>query len=153
MEGENSRSDKNICPNQGSPEKENQQEVPWDRQIYYTEFAQSHRSWGVHFCIADRQAETWKSNGAFPGQRQSAREFFFFFFGLEMPVFLVYPGLQLIGHGPPTPCTATFFTQSPPIQRRRQRQPTPVLLPGKSHGRMRLVGCNPWGCEESDTTE
>ena len=36
---------------------------------------------------------------------------------------------------------------------RRQWQPTPVLLPGKSHGRRSLVGCNPWGCEESDTTE
>ena len=24
-------------------------------------------------------------------------------------------------------------------------QPTPVLLPGKSHGRRSLVGCSPWG--------
>ena len=31
--------------------------------------------------------------------------------------------------------------------------PTPVLLPGKSHGRRSLVGCSPWGCKESDTTE
>ena len=31
--------------------------------------------------------------------------------------------------------------------------PTPVLLPGKSHGRRSLVGCSPWRCEESDTTE
>ena len=31
--------------------------------------------------------------------------------------------------------------------------PTPVLLPGKSHGRRSLVGCSPWGREESDTTE
>ena len=31
--------------------------------------------------------------------------------------------------------------------------PTPVLLPGKSHGRRTLVGCSPWGSEESDTTE
>ena len=23
--------------------------------------------------------------------------------------------------------------------------PTPVLLPGKSHGRRSLVGCSPWG--------
>ena len=38
-------------------------------------------------------------------------------------------------------------------RRRRQWQPTPVLLPGKSHGRRSLVGCSPWGCEESDTTE
>ena len=36
---------------------------------------------------------------------------------------------------------------------RRQWQPTPVLLPGKSHGRRSLVGCSPWGLEESDTTE
>ena len=27
---------------------------------------------------------------------------------------------------------------------RRQRHPTPVLLPGKSHGRRSLVGCRPW---------
>ena len=36
---------------------------------------------------------------------------------------------------------------------RRQWQPTPILLPGKSHGQKSLVGCSPWGCEESDTTE
>ena len=36
---------------------------------------------------------------------------------------------------------------------RRQWHPPPVLLPGKSHGQRSLVGCNPWGCEESDTTE
>ena len=35
----------------------------------------------------------------------------------------------------------------------RQWQPTPVLLPGKSHGWRSLVGCSPWGCKESDTTE
>ena len=38
-------------------------------------------------------------------------------------------------------------------KQRRQWQPTPVLLPGKSHGWRSLVGCGPWGCEESDTTE
>ena len=31
--------------------------------------------------------------------------------------------------------------------------PTPELLPGKSHGRRSLVGCSPWGLEESDMTE
>ena len=36
---------------------------------------------------------------------------------------------------------------------RRQWQPTPVLLPGKSHGQRSLVGCSPWGHWESDTTE
>ena len=34
-----------------------------------------------------------------------------------------------------------------------QWHPTPVLLPGKSHGRRSLVGCSPWGLEESDTIE
>ena len=29
---------------------------------------------------------------------------------------------------------------------RRQWHPTPVLLPGKSHGWRNLVGCSPWGC-------
>ena len=36
---------------------------------------------------------------------------------------------------------------------RRQWQPTPVLLPGKSHGWRGLVGCSPWGCKNSDRTE
>ena len=36
---------------------------------------------------------------------------------------------------------------------RRQWHLTPILLPGKSHGRRSLVGCCPWGREESDTTE
>ena len=36
---------------------------------------------------------------------------------------------------------------------RRQWHPTPVLLPGKSHGWRSLVGCRPWGREESDTTD
>ena len=29
---------------------------------------------------------------------------------------------------------------------RRQWHPTPILLPGKSHGWRSLVGCSPWGC-------
>ena len=37
--------------------------------------------------------------------------------------------------------------------RRRQWQPTPVVLPGKSHGRRGLVGCSPWGRWGSDTAE
>ena len=36
---------------------------------------------------------------------------------------------------------------------RRQWHPTPVLLPGKSHGQRSLEGCSPWGRIELDTTE
>ena len=39
------------------------------------------------------------------------------------------------------------------LTRRRQWHPTPVLLPGKSHGQRSLVGCSSWGHKESDTTE
>ena len=40
-----------------------------------------------------------------------------------------------------------------PIVQRRQWHPTPVLLPGKSHGWRSLEGCSPWGRWGSDTTE
>ena len=36
---------------------------------------------------------------------------------------------------------------------RQWRAPTPVLLPGDSQGQGSLVGCSPWGHEESDATE
>ena len=35
----------------------------------------------------------------------------------------------------------------------RKWQPTPVLLPGKSHGQRSIVSYSPWGLKESDTTE
>ena len=36
---------------------------------------------------------------------------------------------------------------------RGARQPTPVFLPGESHGQRKLVGYSPWGHKESDMTE
>ena len=36
---------------------------------------------------------------------------------------------------------------------RRKWQPTPVFLPGESHGQRNLPGHSPWGHKESDTTE
>ena len=35
----------------------------------------------------------------------------------------------------------------------RKWQPTPVFLPGESHGQRSLVDYSPWGCKESDMTE
>ena len=46
-----------------------------------------------------------------------------------------------------------FLGHSELVFWRRQWEPTPVLLPGKSHGRRSLVSWSPWGHEESDTTE
>ena len=46
-----------------------------------------------------------------------------------------------------------FDTWVRKIPWRREWQPTPVVLPGKSHGQRSLVGYSPWGCKESDLTE
>ena len=36
---------------------------------------------------------------------------------------------------------------------RRECQPTPAFLPGKSHGQRSPSGYSPWGLRELDTTE
>ena len=45
--------------------------------------------------------------------------------------------------------------QEDPLEKEmvRKWQPTPVFLPGESHGRRSLVGYSPWGSKESDMTE
>ena len=62
------------------------------------------------------------------------------------------PKLPLSSHNHAGSCLHVFELLWVPVQR-RQRHPTPVLLPGKSHGWRSLVGCSPWGHEESDRTE
>ena len=49
--------------------------------------------------------------------------------------------------------TVEFLKGRYDLMRRRQWQPTPVLLPGKSHRWRSLVGYCPWGHKELDTTE
>ena len=46
-----------------------------------------------------------------------------------------------------------LFNMLSRLVRRRQWQLTQVLLSGKSHGQRSLVGCSPWGRDESDATE
>ena len=41
--------------------------------------------------------------------------------------------------------------QEDPLE--KERQPTPVFLPGGSHGQRGLAGSRSWGCKESGTTE
>ena len=62
------------------------------------------------------------------------------------PLFMKWPGSQLA-------IKSAKYTLSRRQYRRRQWHPTPVLLPGKSHGQRSLVGYSPWGHKESDTTE
>ena len=47
----------------------------------------------------------------------------------------------------------TILIHSIVCYQRRQWHPTPLLLPGKSHGQRSLVGYSLWGRWESDTTE
>ena len=61
------------------------------------------------------------------------------------------PGMEPMSLASPALAGRLFTTSA--TWRRRRWHPTPVLLPGKSHGWRSLVGCSPWGHEESDTTE
>ena len=65
----------------------------------------------------------------------------------EEPGRLQSMGSLTVGHDSGT--SLSLFT----VMHWRKWEPTPVLLPGESHGRRSLVGCSPWGREELDTTE
>ena len=54
---------------------------------------------------------------------------------------------------PKTGVQALTLEPTQDSQRRRLWHPTPLLFPGKSHEQRSLVGCSPWGHEESDTTK
>ena len=66
----------------------------------------------------------------------------------EGPSGLQSMGSLGVGHNWAT--SLYFFTF---MHWRRERQPTPVFLPGESQGRGSLVGCRLWGHTGSDTTE
>ena len=51
------------------------------------------------------------------------------------------------------PAMKVFDPWGRKIPWRRAWQPTPVFLPGESHGQRSLVGYSPWSRKESDTTE
>ena len=68
----------------------------------------------------------------------------------EEPGVLQSMGSQRVGHDW---ATHTFLVASATLFRRRRWHPTRVLMPRKSHGRRSLIGCSPWGREESETTE
>ena len=62
--------------------------------------------------------------------------------------------LWLSGREPAGQCRRCRF--DPWVRKMPQRskwQPTPVLLPGKSHGQRSLAGYSLWGCKELDVTE
>ena len=50
-------------------------------------------------------------------------------------------------------CVQRLCTSYRMIPQRRKQQPTPVFLPGESHGQRSLVGYTPQRCKDSDTTQ
>ena len=66
----------------------------------------------------------------------------------EEPGGLQSMGSRRVGHDWATSLSLFTF-----MHWRRKWQPTPVFLPGKSHGWKSLVGYSLWGREESDMTE
>ena len=67
---------------------------------------------------------------------------------MEEPGGLQSMGSLRVGHDWVTSLSLSAF-----MHWRRKWQPTAVFLPGESHWQRSLVGCSPWGCTESDTTE
>ena len=67
---------------------------------------------------------------------------------MEEPGGLQSMGLLRVRHDRVTSLSLSTF-----MHWRRKWQPTPVFLPGESHGQRSLVGCSPWGRTESGTTE
>ena len=91
-------------------------------------------------CCCCCQVASVMSNSVRPHRRQPTR----------LPHLWDSPG-QNTGVGSSSLLQGIFPTQESNTYL-RQWHPTPVLLPGKSHGWRSLVGCSPWGCKESDTT-
>ena len=58
----------------------------------------------------------------------------------EEPSGLQFMGSLRVGHNWPTSLSLLTY-----MHWRRKWQPTPVFLPGKSHGQRSLVGCHLWG--------
>ena len=65
---------------------------------------------------------------------------------------LTFPLVQMVKHLS-TMWETRVWSLDREIPWRRKWQPTPVLLPGRSHGWRSMGGCSPWGRKESDTTE
>ena len=78
-------------------------------------------------------------------------------FWFKFSIFILpYTGLPRWFSGRESACWCRRHRFNPWVRKipwRRKWQPTPVFLPGKSHGQRSLVGYSPWGYKESGTTE
>ena len=66
---------------------------------------------------------------------------------------LGFPGGAMVKNSPTNAGDVGLIPGLGRFPQRRKWQPTPVFLPGKSHGQRSLLGCSLWGRKESDMTE
>ena len=96
---------------------------------------------GIYVCLLDSSGLIYSSNLMFS-----------YWFSIQM----IHPLLKTGHWSPYYYCIVEYYPFQfyySIVSWTRQWQPTPVLLPGKSHGWRSLVGYSPWGRKESDTTE
>ena len=74
----------------------------------------------------------------------SRKQFFIKFNPFSIEIFNCFPGAM-------KETRVRSLSQEDPLE--KEWPPTPVFLPGESHGWRSLVGYSPSGCEELDTTE
>ena len=72
---------------------------------------------------------------------------------MDLPLAQVSQVMLVVKSPPANAGDAASILGSGKIPWRRKWQPTPVFLPGASHGQRSLAGYSPWGHKESDTTE
>ena len=71
---------------------------------------------------------------------------------IEAPMVLAFLVAQMVKTPPAVQETwVQSLGREDPLE--KEWLPTPVFLPGTSHGQRSLVGYSPWGGKESDTTE
>ena len=73
--------------------------------------------------------------------------------GTGEPGGLLSMGSCRVGHKWSDLAAAAEFTWARKLPWRRAWQPTPIFLPGESHGQRSLVGYSPWSHKESDMNE
>ena len=69
--------------------------------------------------------------------------YYFLFLGMKM--YLMIPWFSNLEHNFMKNVNLYIFTYMYTYRSEKAMTPTPVLLPGRSHGRRSLVGCSPWG--------
>ena len=99
----------------------------------------------THFLAGDWVERSWKfSKGLYPSGSRV---------GIVTPLQETYR-LSWWLSGKESTCQWRWPRFDPWVRKipwRRKWQPTPVFLPGKSHGQRDLEGCSPWGLKKSQT--